>query len=333
MRARARDHGIVFKIVEPDYDPWEFPPEYDFRDDEPFYTRHKSTSDESADEVWDGGSEASEGDSNERNEGQVGGREGLLEVYKAMQNGTIADDQIPSGWNQWSGYDRWTDRFTDTDEESATSTIEADSEPDVNIPSVYEVSPDSFYGNVEIDRLMESKWGACPEGDLDDEETAEKKEYDCCLIWANAVLDIEHLQMLPPFVKERPAVLKSIKGIILHIQYFDDGFDTPASVLKEACECISQNFDLQFISIRFDTIMSLDDKLLDSEKIQGFAKVFRDLYVRKKFEVQAKVFAQVPMVGIGGLRQAFRIARETMVEDPELVRKLVELWLPAALRE
>ncbi|KAF4634814.1 hypothetical protein G7Y89_g3289 [Cudoniella acicularis] len=147
-------------------------------------------------------------------------------------------------------------------------------------------------------------------------------ELATCL-WQNAVLDFEDLELLFDFVRDRPSVLRYVRGVMLTIWGCDDFLDTSTSTLKEVCKCISENFDLNSVTIRLFIPISLVDNLMDVEKLKSWTPLFRSLRIREKFEVCLSLCNTEGLITGIILRDG---------GTGELETKLSNSWLPDTLR-
>ncbi|KAH8672154.1 hypothetical protein BGZ60DRAFT_406660 [Tricladium varicosporioides] len=293
----------------------------------------------------------------------------VVEIWKQINDGTITDSETPSGWlasNPRHGYDR----FVETDSESAVET-EKDSDDEIEWDYLMRkgnrVKARAWW--LQIDRAMSVdstcyysvEYGIenhgnqdcnCPHRYREDYENVRTLSHISHhftrelgeSIWANSVLDLsslDDLTALSKFVRERPMAVKYIKGIIFSIQYYEDGFDTPTSSLADILNCINNNFDLRFITVRFTTETHLldgssgplgDDTItpyLERGKIKEWTPLFRSSKVYEKFDLR------VCAVRVDPVNPARRFTYPDLSCDRpalEVQGKLMEMWMPDILR-
>jgi hypothetical protein len=282
------------------------------------------------------------------------GPEDFLEIYKALQYDSASDSQVPSGWTASAGAGDW---FQATSEDSAEETSEESSDEGQNMAELFEVNLEDEVSvwrpacDVQVDRAIDpdpncsDEWHDYPEL-LDNCRCSyrQRQDYDTirCLsyvsrqfnrelgecLWENAIVDFEDLEIFFLFFKDRTAVLRHIKGLVLNIQYYGDCFDTCTSILIEICKFVSQNLDLQFVTIRFATQESLLDNILAVEKVHEWAAAFRSLQIREKFDL-CLVISNVEF----SRRDSADTDESGGDDDKKLQQKLLDLWLPDALRQ
>ena len=276
-----------------------------------------------------------------------------LEIYRALQDGTAADSQVPSGW---TASERVSDYFQDTSEDSAEDTSEDSSDededvdmelsefPEVNLEGVnpllhpaYEVgldqnmavSPHCLATRHEVPEWLSNC--SCSEEHKDDLVNIQRLsrisrhftiEFGECL-WENAIIHIENPELFFVFFRDRPALPKHIKGLVLDVQYShedqEDFFDTSASLLIKISEFISQHLDLRSISLHLATdwrfvhdIPNMGSK----EKFDIWTAIMRSLKTTEEFVVH--------------LNNRNHMTRD----DPKKIEeKILELWLPTSLTQ
>jgi len=80
-------------------------------------------------------------------------------------------------------------------------------------------------------------------------------------IWHGSTLDVLCAEVLIPFLRDRPAVVPLIKGVILHVEYWGFAYETLTETIKEICDFVLENMQLAFFTLYVDTGSGNDGEL------------------------------------------------------------------------
>jgi hypothetical protein len=275
----------------------------------------------------------------------------LFEIYGAVRDDTASDLQVPSGW---TASIVTSTKLQDISEDSAENASDESSDDDEEMKQCSEDGVGLWRPacGVRVDRAMD------PDPDCLDErhdKTAflddctcsyrQREDYDvirrlshvssqitqelgACL-WENATGDFEDPEVFFLFIRERPAVLRHIKGLVLNVQCYADPFDTLTSNLIEICDFVSKTLDLRFCTIRLFTSLTSELRFqfgnthfLANEKVKEWKAAFQSLNIREKFDLRldrqwgSATYGEIGSDDIGRLQQT-----------------LLDLWLPDCLRQ
>ncbi|KAK3356362.1 hypothetical protein B0T25DRAFT_536586 [Lasiosphaeria hispida] len=143
-------------------------------------------------------------------------------------------------------------------------------------------------------------------------------------LWQNATVELVEPSAFLLFARSRPSTLPHIRGIVLHVQYHGDPFDTPAETLREICAFVTENLTVRFFTavLSTDLILRQDASSgheLAKARLQEAGAVFRGLEIDGVFDIRLN-----PEYPLGHLAPP--------KEKESLLGALREAWLPPLVR-
>lgn len=152
------------------------------------------------------------------------------------------------------------------------------------------------------------------------------REVGACL-WHNSVLELEDYEIPSLFIRNRPAALQHVKGIVLNLCYNGTGcLNSSTADLEMLFNWISQNLELRFIMINLRTQLVY---LLDFEKgkFADWTKIFRRSKPMERFHVRLVFYHYCTP-------PSYVIERYGCRPIKKRWEKIIgDLWMPDCLRE
>ncbi|EEH41946.2 hypothetical protein PAAG_03867 [Paracoccidioides lutzii Pb01] len=147
------------------------------------------------------------------------------------------------------------------------------------------------------------------------------REIARCL-WKNAILNFEDPECFFSFIADRYAILGFIKCIELHLQFYDDWFDTSSETVVAICQFVSEFMHMRYIKIHFGTERSCLEKVITGERLERWKTAFNELKVTQGFELSVyNCPVSVPHKKMG----------TALCSSGDMKKKLEDLWRPAVL--
>lgn len=77
------------------------------------------------------------------------------------------------------------------------------------------------------------------------------------VLWQNATVEFEEPHAFFLFFRERPAVLRLVKHVVLHLHCYGNSLDDSTPVVGAICDFMSTEMDLRFLTIRLTPVFPI----------------------------------------------------------------------------
>lgn len=152
------------------------------------------------------------------------------------------------------------------------------------------------------------------------------REVGACL-WHNSVLELEDYEIPAMFIRNRPAALQHVKGVVLNLCYNGAGvLNSSTADLERLFDWMSENLELRFIMVNVKTQLV---HLLDWQKgkLDDWTAIFRRSRPMERFHVRVlfEHYCTPP---------SYAIEKFSCRPIKRKWEKIIgEMWMPDCLRE
>ncbi|CAG8958093.1 hypothetical protein HYFRA_00000438 [Hymenoscyphus fraxineus] len=163
------------------------------------------------------------------------------------------------------------------------------------------------------------------------------QEIGACL-WHNSVLQLEEPSIPVLFIKNRPAALQHVKGIILNLYYNGSGagrcLNSSTPDLEELVNWMSRNLELRFLIINLRTQLCYITDFTTEGLVPEWERIFRSAKVMERFHIRLAFYQYSAPPSYVYSRYASRHALGAETDFKKNLEGVIrDLWMPDCLRE